>query len=62
VGTTKADIQRARQRRQKLIYAALDLLTGPESPTPEERYHWIFVASTFGSKKLLDEVIAGTTD
>jgi hypothetical protein len=62
VGTTKADIQRARQRRQKLIDAALDLLTGPENPPPEEAYHWLFVASTFGSKKLLDDVIAGTTD
>jgi len=31
-------------------------------PPPEEAYHWLFVASTFGSKKLLDDVIAGTTD
>jgi hypothetical protein len=62
VGTTKADIQRARDRRQKLINSVLDLLTSPEAPGPEEAYHWIFVASIFGSKKLLDDVVAGTTN
>jgi hypothetical protein len=40
----------------------LDLLTGPEAPSPEEAYHWLFVASTFGSTKLLDDVVAGTSD
>jgi hypothetical protein len=62
VGSTKADIQRARERRRKLVDVALDLLTGPESPSPEERFHWCFVSSSFGSKKLLEDVIAGTTD
>ena len=57
-----ADRQFARDRRRKLIDAVLDLLTGPEAPTPQEAYHWLFVASTFGSKKLLDDVIVGTTD
>jgi hypothetical protein len=62
VGTTKADRQFARDRRRKLIDAVLDLLTGPEAPTPQEAYHWLFVASTFGSAKLLDNVVAGTSD
>jgi len=62
VGTTKADIQRARQRRQKLIRCRTRSADWSRKPPPEEAYHWFFVASTFGSKKLLDDVIAGTTD
>jgi len=62
VGSTKADIQIACERRRRLIDAVLDLLTGPEAPTPEECYHWLFVAEMFGSKKLLDNVIVGTTN
>jgi hypothetical protein len=59
----KSDIQKARDRRQKLINSALELLTNPETaPMPEKCYHWLFVASTFGSKKLLDAVIAGTEE
>jgi hypothetical protein len=61
VGIKKADRQAATERQQKLINSVLNLLTDPETgPTPEERYHWLFVASTFGSTKLLDEVIRGT--
>jgi uncharacterized protein YlaN (UPF0358 family) len=60
--STKADRQLATERRQKLINSVLDLLTGPEAPTPEECYHWIFVAEMFGLKKLLDDVVHGTTD
>jgi hypothetical protein len=61
--STKADRQKARDRRQKLINCVLDLLTNPETaPTPEEAYHWLFVAEIFGSKKLLDGVVAGTSN
>jgi hypothetical protein len=49
----QSDVKIARERRRKLIDATLEVLTG------EEAYHFGFVASVFGSKKLLDEVIAG---
>jgi hypothetical protein len=40
-----------------------DLLTNPETaPTPDECFHWLFVADMFGSKKLLDDVARGTTN
>jgi hypothetical protein len=40
----------------------LELLIGPEAPTPEEAYHWLFVSSTFGSAKLLHDVLVYISD
>jgi len=52
----------ARDRRQKLIIAVLDLLTGLEAPTPEEVFHWQFIGREFGVTVHLDRATSWADD
>jgi hypothetical protein len=50
----------ALERQDRLLNQVLELLTGPEAPSAKDSYHWRFVAKTFGSEKLLDDVLIYT--
>jgi hypothetical protein len=58
LGTTKTDKQIVRERQDRLINSLLDLLTGPEAPTPEEAYHWLVMSKNFGLSDSLDRCIS----
>ena len=63
MGSTKADIEKARLRRQKLITAVLDMLTDPQTaPTPEEVFHWQFIGREFGVTEHVDRATSWAND
>jgi hypothetical protein len=63
VATTKADIKRARERRQKLINYLTATLTDPACPIQQNDWgHFGYVGIMYGASDLIDRFAAGFDD